>query len=206
MEPSAQPTPTPPSPSIDYLNSIAPEARQQGMNPKLLWAFIGGGLVLLAVLVMMILSSGPNLKNQLQTLGYELKSLETLTTDQQPNIRSSELRRINSSLTLLLTNANHDITTPLSKNNASLSDKVPDSSPVASEFKSLSSRLDDARLNAVFDRTYARELSYQLDKILIEINDIYKNADSTLKPFLQETSDNLSPIQKQFAGFNPNDD
>ena len=67
----------------------------------------------------------------------------------------------------------------------------------------LKKTLEDARLNAVFDRTYAREMAYQLDTIAALMGDIHESTKSkSLKEFLINTDKNLQPIKNQFTDFN----
>ena len=67
----------------------------------------------------------------------------------------------------------------------------------------LKTTLEDARLNATFDRTYAREMSYQLETVAALMKDIYTNTNSkSLKTFLEATDNNLQPIKQQLAEFN----
>ena len=64
-------------------------------------------------------------------------------------------------------------------------------------------KLEDARLNAIYDRSYARELSYQLETTMSLMRQIYnKTKNKDLKTFLEESYNNLEPIQKQFSDFN----
>ena len=63
-------------------------------------------------------------------------------------------------------------------------------------------RLEDARLNAVFDRTYAREMEYQLATLLALMERVYSStSSSSLKEYLEESYDNLEPLHEQFAAF-----
>ena len=63
--------------------------------------------------------------------------------------------------------------------------------------------LEDARLNAIFDRTYAREMSYQLDTVDVLIREIYNSTNSaSFKTFLENTNKNLEPLRQQFSDFN----
>ena len=67
----------------------------------------------------------------------------------------------------------------------------------------LTKKLEDARLNAVFDRTYAREMTYQLATVDSLMNQVYKSTKSTsLKTFLESSNSNLQSLKKQFSEFN----
>ena len=150
--PPPAPTPQPPQYSIDYLNQISPQAPRK--QPNKLFAIIGIGVILLILVFVIIgfaqLSSAPS--NKLQTLAARLTTLQSVAEKSQANIKSNQLRGTNSSLTLYLTNANRDIVAPLASNNVDI--KKLDKEIVAKEKGTkLSSTLEDARLNALFDRT-----------------------------------------------------
>ena len=64
-------------------------------------------------------------------------------------------------------------------------------------------RLEDARLNAVFDRVYAREMNYQLDTVVTLMKKIYKQTKSkSLREFLVNSEKNIQPLKKQLSEFN----
>lgn len=64
-------------------------------------------------------------------------------------------------------------------------------------------KLEEARLNGVFDRVYAREMSYRLTTIMIQLDTLHKTTDdAALKEYLESTYKNLEPLQKQFEEYN----
>ena len=189
--------------SIDYLNEIAPQQPKSGMSNKLFLFVVGGGLLLaIAVGLMLLTSGGGGPKEQMQTLAARLQGLQTIAGDSQKTIKSGELRSTNSNLSILLANANRDIAEPLLNNGVDV--KKMDKAIITKESgEELKKTLEDARLNAVFDRTYAREMAYQLDTIAALMGDIHENTKSkSLKEFLINTDKNLQPIKKQFTDFN----
>lgn len=201
--PPPAPSPQPPQYSIDYLNQIAPQTPRK--QPNKLFAIIGIGAILLVLVIVMIgfaqLGSAPS-KN-LQTLATRLTSIQDIAEKSRTNIKSNQLRGTNSSLVLFLTNANRDIAAPLAKNGVDV--KKLDKSIVAKDKASsdkVRARLEDARLNALFDRTYAREMSYQLNTTLLLMDEIEKSTNSkSLDAFLTTTKGNLEPIKTQLSEF-----
>jgi uncharacterized protein (UPF0333 family) len=191
--------------SIDYLNQIAPQPKKSGLNDKKFLFLVGGGLLVAIIVGIFILSSGGGStgpKGKMQTLAARLLTLQTISNTAQKNIKSGKLRSANSSLTIFLTNANRDAVDPLAKNGVEI--KGIDKKITAAEAGTdLSGKLEDARLNAVFDRTYAREMGYQLDTVAVLMKDIYANTKSkSLKDFLVGTDNNLEPIKKELYDFN----
>ena len=185
--------------SIDYLNSISSTPPPKTIKPLYLWLLIVGVVVLVGIVAAAVLSAGNSSKDNLTTFAARLSSLETVTSDAQDNIQSSSLRTTNSSLTLILTNANHDVAVLAGKINK----KSSAYKAVTAETTTLTGKLEDARLNAVYDRTYAREMNYQLKTLRTQMNVLYKHATKKdLKAFLVKTDANIKPIQESFAGFN----
>ncbi|MDB5179878.1 MAG: hypothetical protein JWN12_510 [Candidatus Saccharibacteria bacterium] len=188
----------------DYLNQIAPHAPKKpifsfGIKQLLL---IGAAIVVLVIILAVIVGNiTASKKDPLEHLSARLTATQVVVTAAQPNLKSSELRSLNSNLNLYMTNTNRDITAPLTA--AGINTKSLSKSIVASESTTaLSARLEDARLNAVFDRTYAREMAYQLGTLMTLMNQIYTSTGSAgLKTFLQSAYDNLKPTQASFANF-----
>ncbi|MDB5177910.1 MAG: hypothetical protein JWO61_293 [Candidatus Saccharibacteria bacterium] len=173
------------------------------MNSKLVLALIGGGVLLLIILILFIVSSNGGTKTvSLERLGLRLQTLQKITTDAQKNIKSSSLRSINSNLKTSLINTNRDIASPLTAAKVDL--KKTDKQLVTEENgEALTASLENARLNATFDRTYAKEMAYQLDRTTVLMNSLLKSTKSTsLKTFLGTSTKDLSALQKQFAQYN----
>ncbi len=186
----------------NYLDSIAPQqAAPKVMNNRLLLMI--GGLVLVIVVVFMgIMAIGPGKPKQLEVLALRLQTLQTVSQGAKKNIKSSDLRSINGNLTTYLVNTNRDIAKPLEANKVILS-KI-DKKTIASENGAkLLATLEDARLNAVYDRVFAQEMAYELERLNVLMTSIYKTTSSkSLKDYLDSTFDNLSVIRKQIADFN----
>jgi hypothetical protein len=203
-QPQQQPTPesVPPQYSIDYLNQIAPKPQKKGLSTRLFVPIaIGGGLLVLIVGFLSLVNGGSGPTTDMETLAARIATLTTISASAQKNIKSNDLLGSNSNLTILLTNANHDIATPLMNNGIDIK-KLDPNIIKAESGTALTAKLEDARLNAVFDRTYAREMSYQLTTVETLMQTIYNGSKSkSMKDFLQATDNNLSPIKKQFDTF-----
>lgn len=189
---------------IDYLNQIAPVEKKPLMNSKAILVIVGILVILTAVVAFLVLvsSGGASDSQKLQTLSARMQTLEKISKNAGKNIKSGSLQTTNSTLSLFLTNANRDIVTPLQNNGLKASNldknivKKEDGSKVISA-------LENARLNAIFDRTYAREMSFQLDTVASLMKQIYTTTKSkSLKEFLLTTDTNLKPIRTQLAEFN----
>lgn len=205
MQPDNQPLPpVQSSPDPTYLDSIAVKPTVKTMNPLMLWGLIGGVLAVLVIAVALLAGGvGPSTKDKLTTYGAMISNLKTVSEDAQENIQSSQLRTLNSSLTLVLTNANRDLASPLKSQEISLKEKSNEQiSDVASNVKGLNERLENARLNAVFDRTYAREIAFYLKTLRSEMSELYKQTrNEKLKTVLAQTDDTIEPLAIDFSSF-----
>lgn len=189
---------------IDYLNQIAPEQKKPLMNSKVILVIVGIGAILAAVVgfLLLINSGGASDSQKLQTLSARMQTLEKISKSAERNIKSSTLRSTNSTLSLFLTNANRDIATPL-KNNGIKTANLDKTIVKKEDGAKVTTTLENARLNAVYDRTYAREMSFQLDTVASLMKQIYTTTKSkSLKDFLLSTDTNLKPIRTQLADFN----
>lgn len=199
MDPNQQPA----GYSADYLNQIAPTVTTKQRFSKI--QLIIGGVLGSLVVIVIGLSLFLNLTrtpSSTQTLAARLISTEAVVNKAQPLLKSTELRTLNSNLNIYLTDTNRGIAEPLLKVKVDVS-KL-DKTIVAKESgEALTAKLEDARLNATYDRVYALEMAYQLETIMTLMQKIYSSTSSkTLKDFLEGAYKNLEPTQKSFEDFN----
>lgn len=199
-----QPSPTPSPLPTDYLNQIAPQAPKKpifsfGLKQMVM---IGAALVILVIILAVIVNSIAGSKSgPIEHLAARLAATELVATNAQINLKSSNLRSVNSNLKLYMTNTNRDISAPLLEvgvNTTKLSKTITTSEST----DALSARLEDARLNGTFDDTYSREMAYQLGTTMTLMNQIYKSTgNADLKAFLKSAYTNLQPTQASFANY-----
>jgi len=199
-----QPQPTPTPPPLTYLDQIAPQApKKQVFKPGLrLVIIIAIALVVLvSILSIVVTSISTGQRRPMQQLAARLESTATVVDGAQKSLKSSQLRSLNSNLDIYLTDTNREIGAPLlaaGVNTAKISDSIKEKESSTE----LASRLEDARLNAIYDRTYAREMTYLLDTILTLMKQIYSStSNEELKAFLTAAYTNLQPTQKSFSEF-----
>ncbi len=201
-----QPDQSPQQPqfSSDYLDQISAPVQTKTVSPFILWGGIGGLLLLIIIVVMAIGSGSGNTTSSLTSVAARFDTLQGVSEDAQENLQNSELRTLNSSLTLTLTNSNRDLAGPLKDEEIDLKEKKNKSlTAVATEFEELGARLEDARLNAVYDRTYAREMAYQLKTLQTDMAELYTSTRSkSLKTVLQTANTNLKPLTEGFSESN----
>lgn len=204
----SQPYPQPQAETpLDYLNQIAPKQPVKQPLFKGIRGVILIGLILVVVvsilaLVINIATSGQS--SPAQQLALRLSSNQKIADAAQTDLKSSELRGLNSNLRLFFTNTNRDIATPLLAVNVKV--KQIDPALTATEkarSERVSTRLENGRLNAIYDRTYAREMAYELATLLSLMKQVYNQTnDPQLRKFLSTTSENLVPTQEAFENYN----
>lgn len=190
--------------SMDYLNQIAPKAPKSKIPLSRKQLIIVGilGLAILIVMILVIIVGGGGSSNSTVQLAARLIGTETIANDATPKLKSTNLRVLNSNLKIYLTNTNRDIAAPLAKEGVTVS-KL-DKALLAKESGSdITLRLEDARLNGIYDRTYAREIAYRLATIVALMNKIEEStSNQSLRTFITNALTNLQPTQKAFTDFN----
>lgn len=187
----------------DYLNQIAttsPSKMDVLRNNPILMLGVVAGLLLVIVLLGGLIFSGKS--KSTEQLAAQLTITESTVEDASSKIKGSSLRALNSNLKLFLTNTIRDITPILEKDNVKI--KNLSKTLLAKESDAeLLSRLEDARLNAIYDRTYAREMAYKIETLMTLMQQInVKTTNKDLKTILTDAKNSLEPIQKEFADFN----
>jgi hypothetical protein len=197
-----------PQVSSDYLNQIAPKAPRKSLIPKstpVKLGLIALVVIILVTVIGMLASVASSSIGDSERLAARLLSTQSVVELAKPNIKNTKLRAMNSDLSIYLSNTIRDAKPILAKSNININ-KLSKNVTVAESDAKLLATLEDARLNAVYDRIYASEMAHQLDTTLILMRQILNSTRSTsLKAFLQNTYQTLQPTQKQFEDFNAND-
>lgn len=191
---------------IDYLNQIAPQTPKKKMllskMQLIIVSIVGAAFVIVMILVAVV---GGGSTKSLEQLAARLQSTEKIANSASTLIKNTQLSALNSNLKIYLTNTNRDIAAPLLKDNIDVTklDKTIIANAAGTD---VTARLEDARLNAVYDSTYAREMAYRLDTIVSLMHQIrHSTNNSDLRTFLDSALINLLPTQKAFADFNAAD-
>ena len=198
----APPQPNGPQYSIDYLNQIAPQQSNSGMSNKLFFIIIGIVLFIAMIVGIMVFSSGSNNTDKILTLAVKTGQLQMITTDASERITSNKLQVINSSLDLHLTNIGRELAEPLLAEEVNLEELI-ESSVEGGDNAELVETLDEAKLNAVYDRVYAREMAYELAIMFALVSEIeIETTNSSILKTLADLRKDLTPIREELAGFN----
>jgi hypothetical protein len=202
QQPPQQQAPLP----VDYLNQIAPQQQQRKMlnsMPKKILFFLGIAVFLVIILVIIINVFTGGQKRSVEELAARLTSTAAIAKNSQKELKSSQLRSLNAGLQTYFTNTTRESSTPFQAvgvNTAKLSSSINESETKITA--ATNKRLEDARFNAVFDRTYAREMAYQLGTLQVLFTQAYNGTNSaSLKTYLDKSYKDLAPIQEGFADF-----
>jgi len=165
------------------------------------------GAIILAVVVVFtllatIISGLSGGTSSTERLAVRLTSTENTANSATANLKSSKLRALNSDLKLYLTNTIRDFGPILTTNKIDV--KSPNEKIASAESNTkMLAVLEDARLNAIYDRAYAREMAYQLGTVLTLMRQLKADTNSnSMSDFLDNSIKNLVPTQKQFADYN----
>ena len=200
--------------TIDYLNQIAPKQKQPLFDKTMVIIF---GALIFAVVVfagLMMFSSLNENPNSEPLLRVYLKVQKTneLATKYQGRLQNSDLRAINSGLATTLASDGAKLKSLLGSNKIEIPKAEKNKTPpkiiaqVNKDAEEQDKTLDDAFLNAVLDRTYAREMSYNLDVI----NSLMKRVESSArssdsKASLNEIIKSLDVSSNQFREYSQSD-
>lgn len=160
---------------------------------------IGGGIVLALILgVMMLTSGGGGTSSQLQHLSLRLAALQALLEDPhvRTNLKDQDLLQITSELKLSLTTSKNELAPLL------ISAGMPaqfDKGIVANEADtSTATKLEEAALNAKFDRVYAETLQQKIISLRALTAETFNAVKSQkLKAALVNLDKNLNSAKKR---------
>ena len=199
-----------PAPAInpDYLNQITPKPQKKSLIPKskpLLVVLVGIGVIVVITVLGIVASLATGNIGDTERLAARLQATQDIVHSTKSNVKNHQLRALNSSLDIYLTNTLRDATPILAKHNIDIN-KLSKTVISAESDANILANLENARLNAIYDRIYASEMANQLENTVILMQKIYKSTnDNNLKSFLSNAYKTLQPTQKQFADFNAND-
>lgn len=203
QQPGYGPQPTP-TYAVDYLDQIAPPPQ----NPKFLSGVFGKAVIGLGVVfvlaVSLIVAFGNTKKTaDLEQVSVRLGNFQSISKANQKNIKNGKLLATNSLYQIWIANADRDAGTLLAQAGVKKKDMSKDMLAKESETATeLSAKFLDAKLNAELDRVYAREMAYQAELLLTMYTKMSKSSQAqAIRDYAKKMSENLTPIQKAFDGF-----
>ena len=186
----------------DYLNQISASGQPNAPSPLVMIAAIGGGIVALIIFGFMIFGGGPSTVDKWTALYQRVASLESVAKKQSSHLKDSEIRDINSRLAIFLPSAQNEIQ-QIAEKIGVVTSKIPEKykSEEASYLSKLEAKLEDARITVVLDRTYAREMAYEIGVLISLMRQAYSVSGSSTKEVLESINLNLADYAKEFNEF-----
>ena len=166
-----------------------------------------GVLAIVGFAILMFGSSSTSNLERMAGLNLRLTSLQKIADTQQRQLRDNNLRSINAAFSLYLSNTLRDIKDPIAKSGVNEKTVTKELSADEAAFSSgVTTKFEEAKLNVILDRTYAREMVYQIGVLRNMMTTVHKNTDNQELKTALETSD-PSFVQsargfEEFAGSN----
>lgn len=193
----------------NYLDQIASAPQKNSfMSGKVVrLAAIGVVLVVLVIIASIVVSAiSGGQKDNWARLSARIGTTNEITQNANTNIKNNRLRSINSEVRIFLVNLERDIQDPLAVVGVNTK-KIPTSITKEVSVESSLSNLEDARLNDVYDRTYAREMTYQLAQLLTDMQKVYNNSKNEAnKKFLEEAYNSLEATHSTLSDYSAAND
>lgn len=198
--------------NLAYLNQISADTRkaprklsQDLLNPKILkWVGLALAVFLFITLLGGLLGSQRNKEQKLvQQLTIRTTNISTSLQSYNYYIKSSTLRAIANSLSVLLIDTNTKLTGILGEefdSGAKIPQELTDEE--TDYINMLNLELENARLNGQLDRFLVSKLSYETSLILaMESEIVARTKKESLSTYLQNSMTNLQKILDQLANY-----
>ena len=206
----------------EYLESIAKDTRSVGTPKKGLFGLdfnfppvlkkvlIGVGIFLVVLIIIAMIAgaagSGNNDRDYLDKLYIRTTNLIKETPAYNKLVKSSQLRSMGTSLMSVLTETQSSVGNIIKSDYENANPGKPEKESITEEENKIMAdyltNLEDARLNGLLDRVYAREVTYQIGMLLSLEHEAYSNAKKdNLKSVLTTSMNNLNQLYEQFGNY-----
>jgi hypothetical protein len=193
---------------IDYLNQLAgANSSTTQFNPKIVIGGIVGFLITALAVLFLVFNNGggPVGPKPEETLYKTIVDTAQITNDSKRKISSNKLVSINSSLNIVLLNSITGMTDPLQKSGLEAK-KLESAAKKEKAFEKPMAKLEDARLNAIYDRAYVREIDFKIQSMLLLIEKINKmSTNKSLKDYLGKTKPDIEKVKDELDDFKKSD-
>ena len=203
----------------DYLDKIAADTRSNKpsgkgflgklkISPTLMKVLIGGAIVTVIMIIFGMVAGGGDKNGErdlVDKISLRTNNLISVISDYNKQVKSSELRSMGGSLSAVLNDTNYAINAILKSEFEAKGSKPQKESIKTDENKVLEdmkSSLEYGRLNGILDRTYAREIAYQIALLIsLEQETLKKTQKTNLKEALTNSINNLDQMHDKFDNF-----
>jgi hypothetical protein len=188
----------------NYLDSIAPAPPRakffSGSFGKIFFGMLG---VFVLAVSLIIAFSGKDKTADLQQTTVRVTNFALMVKTEQKSFKSNNLSANNSQLEILLTSAQTDGEKLLAQ--AGVKKSQYDKKMVSTELKlktDLTTKFENARLNAELDRVYAQTMASETDKLITLFTTMSKKSGAkAIRDYAAALVTNLKPVQKTFNDY-----
>jgi hypothetical protein len=199
-----------------YLDQIStptgPKKNKNSNGSFLKQIFIALGIaiglfILIAIFGGIISANRVSEKDSVIALKLRSDNIQTVITEYNASIKSSDLRSTNTSLSGILSDVSSTletyITSTLSVKQKEYTKKVVDKE--ASALEELKNELFEAKINGMLDRTFARKMVYETQNLINYENTLKKaTGNESLKSYLSSSVNSLMVLHDTFSDFSEN--
>lgn len=186
---------------IDYLEEIstAPKKSKFSGDDKTFFIVIILALIIaIAAGLIFFLSSRSSSADYVVRLNARTRNLQSITESSHGKITSSDLRGTNANLNLALVEMRRGVSQQIANHKIVMAEVDP-TLATRERLSDLSEKLEEARINATFDRIYAREMSYELASMIALLKQTRSHSNNqSLINFTIEAEQKMLPLQEQF--------
>lgn len=193
--------------SIDYLDQMAAPVKQP-IDKKFIFAGIGVAIALLIAMMLMFITPqrSTSVANEI-SLYTTMIDVEKSTDQSERNLKSSGMSSTNSAMRSALSNAARDMQTPLTNMGQEPSKLKSAATKPPYHDDKLVTTLEDARLNGIYDRVYAREMNTKMKLMLSYMESIEKhNSRESMKEFISKNKQSFETVQKSIEDWQSSDE
>lgn len=190
--------------SVDYLNQVAGGSTTGSNSIDKKFIFIIAGVVAALIVAAALLFMQPKAAadNKPVRLYTTLIDTEKSTSKSGKLLKSSQLVSINSSMRTNIINAARDMEEPLTATGQKPASLKSAANKAPYHDEKFAAALEDARLNAVYDRVYANEINTKLKYIIAYMEAIKKSTSSKkMKTFIDKNLPSMKTVQKAVDEF-----
>lgn len=173
----------------------------------LVGAFLG--LILLAGIGLLVKSSSTQSADTVKQLYARMNNVSNLIAEYNPNLKSSQLRAINSSLSSVISSTLPQLSAYLeSVSDDSETALIPPTKLLEEEgklYEDTNKLLAEAKLNGTLDRIYSSQIHMQVTLLMTLTGEtLIRNDDATLTEILNNFYSNLSVIEQTLNNYTSN--
>lgn len=190
--------------SVDYLDQVAGGSTTGSNSIDKKFIFIGAGVAvaLIAAAALLFMKPKSVADNKPVQLYTTLIDTEKSTAKSGKLLKSSQLVSINSSMRTNIINAARDMEEPLAAAGQKPSTLKSAANKKPYHDEKFAAALEDARLNAIYDRVYANEINTKLKYIIAYMEAIKKSSKSKkMNEFIDKNLPSMKTVQKAVDDF-----